>query len=155
MKRLFVLTLFAVMIVSCGRIQYDLVFNVKDELVEIPAEGGDYYFWVNYRQAETKFELGEEYGVFKYRLLLGGSEAKVVVVKHPNELKDLWPEELEYPEDIPPYGYPVPFHVPANVYDKEREVKVEIALDRNNSFDDGHDWGEWQAVFTGMQNCQK
>lgn len=155
MKRLFVMLLGAVMLASCSKLEFDPVFDVNDEVVEIPAEGGDYYFWVNYRQAETKFQPGESYRIFKYRILLGGSETKVVVVKHPNELKDIWPEELEYPEDIPPYGSPVPFHVPANISDQEREVKVEVALDRNNSFDDGHDWGEWTAVFNGIQNCQK
>ena len=140
---------------ACGKVYFEPVIEVKEEVIEIPAEGGDYYFWVNYRQAQTRFEPGEEYRTFKYRLLLGDIEAKNVVVKHPNELKDLWPEGLENPEDVPPYGNPVPFHVPANTKDKEREVKVEVALDRNDSFDDGHDWGEWQAVFTGIQNCQK
>ncbi len=152
-----IMLVFGIMLMSsCGKIKFDPVFDVNDEIVEIPAEGGDYYFWVNYRQTEeTKFQPGNSYRVFKYRLMLGGSEAKVVVVKHPNELKDIWPEDLEYPEDIPPYGSPVPFHVPANINDKERDVMVEVSIDRNGSFDDGHDWGEWEVVFHGIQNCQK
>lgn len=156
MKRFFTLVFCAVLLASCSKIKFDPVFDVKEGVVEIPAEGGDYYFWVNYRQTEeTKFQPGESYRTFRYRILLGSSVANVVMVKHPNELKDIWPENLDYPEDVPPYGSPVPFHVPANVYDKERDVIVEVSLDRNNSFDDGHDWGEWTAVFTGIQNCQK
>ena len=35
-----------------------------------------------------------------------------------------------------------------------RDVKVEVSIDRNYSEYDDYDWGEWQTVFTGVQDFQ-
>ena len=150
---------FCVMII-CGCIaaacnmHFEPVISVNDEVVEIPAEGGDYYFCVSYRKVPTKFEPGEASKAFQYRLMLGNNEAFSGIIKYEQELTDLWPADVEYPEDIPPYGYPVPFHVPQNMTGNARDVKVEVSIDRNYSEYDDYDWGEWQTVFTGVQDFQ-
>lgn len=158
MKRNFVLKFCVAMLcgffaASCN-MHYEPVISVTEEVVEIPAEGGDYYFVVTYRKVPTKFEPGEAYKAFQYRLLLDGIEAMSDIVKYEYELQDLWPSEVDYPENLPPYGYPVMFHVPQNVKGKMRDVKVEVSIDRDYGEYDDHDWAEWQTVFMGVQNFQ-
>lgn len=120
---------------------YDWEITPETEVVQIPQEGGTYYF--EGLDAEfvgtTRFQPGELYKCLRYRLILG------------EEVGD----NCLYNNDMP-----LGFEVPANKSGTERNVMLEIskAVDfhfnskEHNAADRSEDgWEEWQAVWFGVQ----
>lgn len=157
LARLCALVFAAAVSISCfDPMYYEPAFGDAGT-VEIPVEGGDYYFWVTYEYVETKFEPGESYKAFKFRLMIDGELANWGLVENQSDLWAYWPAGVDYPDDSPEhYSQPVLFYVPENDKPAEREVLVDVAVDKY--FDDEdkeHEWGEWTTVFRGVQNCRK
>lgn len=143
MKRLFCVILFftAMTLTSCFSYLYDWEATPETDIVQIPQEGGRYYFdnFESEKVGKTRmYDPGKILKCMRYRLVLG--------------------EEVG--ESFHNYDLPLGFDVPANESDTERRVTLEIskatdfhlcsdACDEADLSEDS--WEEWQAVWFGVQ----
>ncbi len=123
---------------------YDWEITPETEVVQIPQEGGTYYF--EGLEAEfvgtTRFQPGELYKCLRYRLILGDASGQVFHFKAYDGMTS------------------INIEVPANESGAERNVTLEIskAVDfhsnrkEHNAADGSEEsWEEWQAVWFGIQ----
>lgn len=122
----------------------------QEEVVNIPVEGGDYYFVASFEQVQTKAESERMYKPFRYRVNIGDVTGGAEVILDGQELYKSWPNSIPRPE-IPEFHWSVYFNVPANDEDTERIIKVEVSIDNNYYGQGEHDWGAWETVFEGVQ----
>ena len=141
--RFAVATLALVSLTSCAE-YFDWEATPNATVVQIPQEGGvycydDFYTWL---VEDTRFQPGEIYKCYRYRLMLGSSYT-----------------DEEHSSDMS-----IEFAVPANHSGKERDVKLQISkakkfhdtkldstgrcwwADRRES-----QWEEWKTVWQGVQ----
>lgn len=143
MKRLFfaIIALAAMAFTSCYAYLIDWEATPETDIVQIPQEGGRYYFenFESKKVGTTRmYDPGKILKCMRYRLILGEEVGTII---HDN-------------------GMPLGFEVPANENDTERRVTLELskAKDFHMSLDEcdaadlsEEDWEEWQAVWFGVQ----
>ena len=136
MKRLLSTLLFIVSAIcstSCGPIYYDAT-PLKVSTMTIPGEGGRFEFKVvEYTPyEETRFQPGEWYKEFRYRIVEDG------IVSKESTLHDV---------SIINYGYIwIEFAPNDTNYTKEYTIDIQIADDFYSVGEDQH-FGEWQTVW--------
>ena len=107
-------------------------------------------------------EVGEAFKAFKYVVEIEGVESQEpTIVAKGDELAELTGKlKLEFPEFYEKWyvehgGYPnysraiIAFDVPANMTEAERKVEVKVSI--ANDFRDTENWGEWETVFSAVQ----
>ena len=121
---------------------YDWEITPETEVVQIPYEGGTYYFegLESVSVGTTRFNPGELYKCLRYRLILGEENGQVIHYKYS------WDS--------------ICIEVPANESEVERNVILEIskAVDFHSNRREHkaadlveESWEEWQAVWFGVQ----
>lgn len=134
---------------SCFEYLLDWEVTPQSEIVQIPQQGGTYYFSeFEYKQVGTTrtYDPGEIFKCYRYRLVLGDN---IGYSLHSDQ------------------GYSLEFTVPANESDTERDVTLEISKAKEfHLSDDGKyldsdvcdetdlsedNWEEWQTVWQGVQ----
>lgn len=135
MKRfLSILLVVATMIcfVGCGTIYYDAT-PVEASTMEIPAEGGIFEFKVvDYTPyEETRFQPGEWYKEYRYRIVEDGIVSKV------STMFDL---SISYELVV------IEFAPNDTNYAKEYTIDIQIADDFYSTGEEQH-FGEWQTVW--------
>lgn len=139
MKRLLATLLFiasALFTTSCGTIYYDAT-PLKVSTMTIPCEGGRFEFKVvEYTPyEETRFEPGEWYKEYRYRIVEDG------VISKESTLHDISIN----------YEYVVVEFTPNNTdHTKEYTIDIQIADDFHSVGEDQH-FGEWQRVWVITQ----
>lgn len=126
---------------SCYSCLFDWEAIPEDEVVQIPQEGGIYYwgdFEVECVGTTRVIRPGEAYKCFRYRLNVGDNIGK-----------------SEHAQDLS-----VSFEIPANESGIERNVTLEISkakdfhlkTDMHDKADSSEDnWEEWKIVWRGIQ----
>ena len=154
--KLLVLIALVVMINSCFAKEYyePAISHAFPNNTIIPAEGGDYYFYVGYDLVQTKFQPPRAFKPIRFRVDIGDQTGEVYVFESDAAICGSWPYWLERPEEYDHY-YPVYFNVPANDTASDRAVKLMVSVDRNYSDAKKHDWESWNQVWKGLQNCKK
>lgn len=141
MKRLLDILLFialAICSTSCGTIYWDAT-PVEVSTMTIPAEGGIFEFKVvDYTPyEETRFQPGEWYREFRYRIVEDG------IVSKESTLHDISIN----------YEYVVIEFAPNDTnYTKEYTIDIQIADDFYSAGEEQH-FGEWQTVWILTQPC--
>ena len=139
----------AISFTSCFEYLLDWEVTPQSEIVQIPQQGGTYYFSeFEYKQVGTTraYDPGEIFKCYRYRLVLGDNIGDSL---HSDQ------------------GYWLKFIVPANESNTERDVVLEISKAKEfHLSDDGkyldsgvcdnadaseEYWEEWQAVWQGVQ----
>ena len=139
----------AISFTSCFEYLLDWEVTPQSEIVQVPQQGGTYYFSeFEYKQVGTTraYDPGEIFKCYRYRLVLGDNIGDSL---HSDQ------------------GYWLKFIVPANESDTERDVVLEISkakefhlsadgkyLDSgvcDNADASEEYWEEWQAVWRGVQ----
>ena len=134
---------------SCFEYLLDWEVTPQSEIVQIPQQGGTYYFSeFEYEQVGTTrvYDPGEIFKCYRYRLVLGDNIGDSL---HSDQ------------------GYSLKFIVPANESNAERDVTLEISKAKEfHLSDDGKyldsdvcdetdlsedNWEEWQTVWRGVQ----
>ena len=139
MKRLLATLLFiasALFTTSCGPIYYDAT-PLEASTMTIPGEGGRFEFKVvEYTPyEETRFQPGEWYKEFRYRIVEDG------VISKESTLHDISIN----------YEYVVVEFTPNNTdHTKEYTIDIQIADDFHSVGEDQH-FGEWQRVWVITQ----
>lgn len=141
MKRLLATLLFIVLIVystSCGTIYWEAT-PVEVSTMIIPAEGGIFEFKVvDYTPyGETRFEPGEWYKEYRYRIIEDGIVSKV------STMHDI---SIDYEYVV------VEFTPNDSDHTKEYAIDIQIADDFYSVGEDQH-FGEWQTVWVITQPC--
>ena len=139
MKRLLATLLFIVLIVystSCGTIYWEAT-PVEVSTMIIPAEGGIFEFKVvDYTPyEETRFEPGEWYKEYRYRIVEDGIVSKV------STMHDI---SIDYEYVV------VEFTPNDSDHTKEYAIDIQIADDFYSVGEDQH-YGEWQTVWVITQ----
>ena len=143
MKRLsgILFALMAMAFTSCYADLIDWEATPETDIVQIPQEGGRYYFenFESKKVGTTRiYDPGKILKCMRYRLILGEEVGTII---HDN-------------------GMPLGFEVPANENGAERRVTLELskAKDFHMSLDECDEadlaeesWEEWQAVWFGIQ----
>ena len=128
---------------SCTQF-YDWDAIPNSQVVQIPQEGGTYYFddFDAWCAANTRFEPGSAYKCYRYRLVLGDKPTKEI---HRNVMH-------------------INFTVPANHTGEVRDVKLQIS--KAKKFHDtkldstgkcwwadiwDSQWEDWETVWQGVQ----
>ena len=125
--------------------------------------GDTCWFEVEYQRVMTKFQPGMAFKPFKYVVEIEGIESDdSAIVTNDSELAALTEElKREFPEFYEKWyeengGYPnyskaiVAFAVPANMSESERKVEVKVCI-ANDYRRDTENWGEWETVFSAVQ----
>ena len=139
----------AISFTSCFEYLLDWEVTPQSEIVQVPQQGGTYYFSeFEYKQVGTTraYDPGEIFKCYRYRLVLGDNIGDSL---HSDQ------------------GYWLKFIVPANESNTERDVVLEISkakefhlsadgkyLDSgvcDNADASEEYWEEWQAVWRGVQ----
>lgn len=139
----------AISFTSCFEYLLDWEVTPQSEIVQVPQQGGTYYFSeFEYKQVGTTraYDPGEIFKCYRYRLVLGDNIGDSL---HSDQ------------------GYLLKFIVPANESNTERNVVLEISKAKEfHLSDDGkyldsgvcdnadaseEYWEEWQAVWRGVQ----
>ncbi|MBQ9137917.1 MAG: hypothetical protein IJX65_04710 [Alistipes sp.] len=139
----------SILFTSCFEYLLDWEVTPQTEIVQIPQQGGTYYFSeFEYEQAGTTraYNPGEIFKCYRYRLVLGDNIGDSL---HSNQT------------------YSLKFTVPANEGNAERDVVLEISkakefhlsedgkyLDASvcdNANTSEEHWEEWQTVWRGVQ----
>ena len=139
----------AISFTSCFEYLLDWEVTPQSEIVQVPQQGGTYYFSeFEYKQVGTTraYDPGEIFKCYRYRLVLGDNIGDSL---HSDQ------------------GYWLKFIVPANESNTERDVVLEISKAKEfHLSDDGkyldsgvcdnadaseEYWEEWQAVWQGVQ----
>lgn len=139
----------ATSLTSCFEYLLDWEVTPQSEIVQIPQQGGIYYFSeFEYEQVGTtrSYDPGEIFKCYRYRLVLGDNIGDSL---HSDK------------------GYSLKFIVPANESNAERDVTLEISKAKEfHLSDDGKyldsdvcdetdlsedNWEEWQTVWRGVQ----
>ena len=139
----------AISFTSCFEYLLDWEVTPQSEIVQVPQQGGTYYFSeFEYKQVGTTraYDPGEIFKCYRYRLVLGDNIGDSL---HSDQ------------------GYWLKFIVPANESNTERNVVLEISKAKEfHLSDDGkyldsgvcdnadaseEYWEEWQAVWRGVQ----
>ena len=139
----------AISFTSCFEYLLDWEVTPQSEIVQVPQQGGTYYFSeFEYKQVGTTraYDPGEIFKCYRYRLVLGDNIGDSL---HSDQ------------------GYWLKFIVPANESNTERDVVLEISKAKEfHLSDDGkyldsgvcdnadaseEYWEEWQAVWRGVQ----
>ena len=141
MKRLLATLLFIVLIVystSCGTIYWEAT-PVEVSTMIIPAEGGIFEFKVvDYTPyEETRFEPGEWYKEYRYRIIEDGIVSKV---------STMYDISIDYEYVV------VEFTPNDSNHTKEYTIDIQIADDFYSVGEDQH-FGEWQTVWVITQPC--
>ena len=131
---------------ACNHPDLDIQFN-KETDIEIPAEGGAYYFEVEAIEVvETKTSFGNFLRAFEYRVTVG------------EEIIDQQLLQFFVTNDYiePGDKFKVDFDIPENFSSEERSVRVDILLAKDKSFynnDDHVDPGDntWETVWEAVQ----
>ena len=123
---------------SCGTIYYDAL-PVPISTMTIPAEGGKFEFKVvDYTPyEETRFEPGEWYKEYRYRIVEDG------VVCKESTMHDL---TINYEYVV------IEFAQNDTNYTKEYTIDIQIADDFHSVGEDQH-FGEWHIVWVITQPC--
>lgn len=141
MKQLLATLLFiasAILATSCGTFYYDAT-PIPVSTMTIPAEGGIFDFKVvNYTPyEETRFEPGEWYKEYRYRLIEDGTLSKESTLHDPSiDHGRVWIEFTPNYTD----------------HTKEYTIDIQIADDFYSVGEDQH-FGEWQTVWVITQPC--
>lgn len=124
---------------ACSDIRYEVSFHPKSGII-IPAEGGKYYFDVDY--IRTKFDVEYPCRAFEYRVRIDNN-----VILHNCK--------SDYANS--PYTIRIPFTVPANDSSEPRTVVVEVLKAKDfKQYEDQVDSGVntwsliWQATQLGL-----
>ena len=141
MKRLLSTLLFiasAIYSTSCGAIYFDAL-PLPVSTMTIPAEGGKFEFKVvDYTlYEETRFQPGEWYKEYRYRVVEEGVVSKVSTMHDSSIDYDVISIEFA-PNDTN--------------YTKEYTIDIQIADDFHSVGEDQH-FGEWQTVWVITQPC--
>ena len=164
MKRFCLIALCSICITSCLEPLYfepDVIETSSTE-ENISSLGDTCWFLVTFKQVETKFTNAEYFKPFKYVVEIEGieSEEPKIVTKDTElaaltgELKRKYPEFYEkwYEENG---GYPdhskaiIAFAVPENMTESERTVEVKVSI--ATEYRVAENWGEWETVFSAVQ----
>lgn len=124
--------------------------------------GDTCWFAVEYQYVKTKFQPGMAFKPFKYVIEIEGFESEEpTIVTKDTELAELTDElKRKFPEFYEKWyeqngGYPdhskaiIAFAVPENQTESERTVEVRVCI--SNEYRVTDDWGEWETVFSGIQ----
>ena len=169
MKRICILLLSAFCLSSCWMLDFyfggppehyfDPVFNENSERQEmISCLGEVCYFEADYELVMTKFEFNctDFSKPFKYVIEIEGLEPTAPkVIKNDSDLITLYgglrDQFPSFYDDLQPTAnvYTIAFYVPINLSQTERKVEVKLSV--SNAYDSIFDWGEWQTVFSAVQ----
>lgn len=141
MKRLLATLLFiasAIYSTSCGAIYFDAL-PLPASTMTIPAEGGKFEFKVvDYTPyEETRFQPGEWYKEYRYRVVEEGVVGKVSTMHD---------SSIDYDVIL------IEFAPNDTNYTKEYTIDIQIADDFHSVGEEQH-FGEWQTVWVITQPC--
>lgn len=163
-KRFFIIILSVFGVTSCLGTHYfePQVGKTSETEDKISHKGDTCGFEIEYKQVRTKFQPGMAFKPFKYVVETEGVEPEEpTIITKEDDLVALRNElERKYPKFIEKWykmngGYPnyhktiIVFVIPENMTDSERTVKVKVSI--SNEYRDTEDWGEWETIFSAVQ----
>lgn len=164
MRHLYIILLCVLGITSClGTYYFEPQVRETSKLDDKISYLGDIcWFKVEYQQVITKFKPEEAFKAFKYIVEIEGVESEEPTIvtgcedlaKLTDKLKQEFPEFYEkwYEEHGGYSKYSkaiIVFAIPENMTDSERTVEVKVSI--ANDYKDTENWGEWETVFSAIQ----
>lgn len=164
MKKICLLTLSVLCLYSCiwpVEKYYEPVFNETEEIPEkLSCLGEVCYFDAMFECVMTKWEFNSTMysKPFKYVIEIEGIEpSEPKIIKDYNELNEeyikLRDRYSSFCQEWPKLNgtYKLAFHVPINLSEAERKVEVKLCV--ADEYDSIADWGEWETVFSAVQEA--